>query len=353
MHNYILIAAQCAINGLEFWRFLAKVEKKIADKAEEAAKTHAEIAETQKNRQFIVRNLDALVNVLLHLMVHQEEDEEPDAWNVSTCAGECFKIVCTCVKDKILANQRLQLFLRENLTITQADWRRQEAAFLVFGILQEVISSGALGKSITTGIPILVHTLTNKDSYPMVRDSAAWALRRIAKFHFKAIPLPFLTGALTVVTNHICKDVPRVACHGVIFYAEFASGCEQVYGDSADNPLGREGVFTNIIKVLLATIKRPDWRQCDLRRTASEALTIVIENSPTSVAFLLPTKIWPLLVDTLNGTFASADKFDRETAQASLCASLNLTMCAIGKVLQTEPLESFNTVVTKQKTDTY
>ena len=173
MDNFLLIAAQCATNGLDFWSSLAEVEKNLADSAEEAAKTHADIAETHKNHQFIVRNLDALIDVMLQLMVNQEEDQEPDAVTVSVCAGLCFQSVCKCAKDKILANPRLKLFLRENLTIAQANWRRQEAAIMAFAILLEGISSSALGDSITTGIPILVHTLKNKDSKLLVRDPAA------------------------------------------------------------------------------------------------------------------------------------------------------------------------------------
>ena len=346
-----MIAAQCAMHGLDFWISLAEVENNLADKAEEASKTHAEIAEIHKNHQFIVRNLDALVDVLLRLLVHQEEDAEPDAWDVSACAGACFEGVCNCAKDKILANPRLQLFLRENLVIAHANWRRQEAAFLAFGALQEGISSRVLGNSLTTGIPILVHALENKDSKPMVRDSAAWALSRIAEFHFEAIPLPFLAQALTAATSLLCKDVPRVAFHGCTFCAKFASGCEQVYGDSAHNPLGREEVCTNIIKVLLATTKRPDLQQRGLR-TAFVAINVVIDKSPTSVAFLLFTQFWPEFVDTLNGTFAIADKIARETSQAMLCASLTETMKAITKVLQTKSPESVNAVVTKEKIDT-
>ena len=267
------------------------------------------------------------------------------------CAGVCFGLMSNCSKDQILGNKRLQQFLRNNLSAAQPDWRKQEASFIAFGALQEGCSSEALKNAIRKGMPILIQALKNKASKPLlVRDSAAWALSRICQFHFKVIPAPLLLKALEVVTQFLCKDVPRVAVHGCTFCFYFASDCEAVYGDSS--PLGKQDYFTRVIKVLLETTKRPDWQQSGLRMAAFESMNNVIDKSPKSVAFLLPKELWPLFVQQLNETFTFAgDKIAKETLQTLLCASLNQTMRAIEKVLQTKPPGNVDKVVTKKMAD--
>jgi len=343
----------CAINGLEFWNFLAEVEENLADKAAEAARNHVAVDETKKNHQFIVRNLNALIQIVLKLMETQEDDQESDAWNLSICAGVCFGLMSNCAKDQILKNPRLQQFFLEYFSGKVSSWRRQEACFIAFGALQEGVSSKGLEGMIKKVMPILMQALRNEAIKPLVRDSAAWALSRICQFNFRAIPRQLLAAALQVATDFLCvKAPPRVAVHGCTFCFYFASGCQAVYGDSKANPLGAQVLFTRIIRVLLETTKRPDWQQSGLRMAAFESMNIVIEKAPTSVAFLLPSKLWPLFVNTLKETRTSGgDKVARETLQTLLCASLNQTMRAIEKVLQTKSPATVNAVVTEGLAD--
>ena len=299
-----------------------------------------------------MRHLDYLVNIVLKLIIRQEEDQESDAWNLSICAGVCLSLVSNCAKDKILGQKNLQKFLGEHfLSGKPTSWRFQEAAFIAFGALQEGVSSAKLANAIRKGIDVLMLALKNKASKPMVRDSAAWALSRIAQFHFDVIPRPLLAAALKVATEYLCVDVPRVAVHGCTFCFYFASGCHEKFGDTEANPLANEKLFTTIVKVLLATTKRPDWQQSGIRMAAFETMNVVIDKAPTRVASLLPQTLWPLFVRTLTETSRSGDKIARETLQTLLCASLNQTMRAIEKVLQTKPPEFVNKVVTKEKAD--
>ena len=285
-------------------------------------------------------------------MEFQEEDQEPDAWNLSICAGVCFGLMANCAKDQVIKPKLLQFF-REHFSGKQTSWRRQEACFIAFGALQEGVSSEALKGMIQKVTPILLQALKNEAIKPLVRDSAAWALSRICQFHFEVIPNQLLRAALKVAAEFLCtKAPPRVAVHGCTFFFYFASGCQAVYGDTKENPLGKQEIFTRIIHVLLETTKRPDWNQSGLRMAAFESMNIVIEKAPNSVAFLLPNKLWPLFVQTLNTTFTSGgDNVAKETLQTLLCASLNQTMRAIEKVLQTKSPETVNAVITEDMAD--
>jgi importin subunit beta-1 len=78
-----------------------------------------------------------LIPVLMECLTKQEaEDQDEDAWNVSTAAGTCLALIATTVLDEVVPH--VMPFVRDN--ISSSNWRFREAAVLAFGTLMSLLT---------------------------------------------------------------------------------------------------------------------------------------------------------------------------------------------------------------------
>ncbi len=77
----------------------------------------------------VLHRLSVPYLILLYLIMKESEEQDEDAWNVSTAAGTCIALIANTVMDDIVPI--VMPFVRDN--INHQNWRFREAATLAFG----------------------------------------------------------------------------------------------------------------------------------------------------------------------------------------------------------------------------
>lgn len=246
-----------AMMAVEFWSTLCEVEMNLEDDV--------------VNYNYMAKVMPHLMPTLLTTLEKQNEDLDDEDWNLAAAAASAIGLIANTVEDKVV--EHVLPYVSGNAA--SPDWRKREAAIMAFGqILDGPQNEAAMAQVVQQALELLVNSLV--DAQDVVKDTAAWTLGRIAQFHPGA--LADLNTQIVPVLQNIMVAMdgcPKVAssCCAVIHHiaenrAEMANGAEW-FGPQFMNPM---------VEKLKILTDRPDWQEHNLRSSAFEALSMLVEN---------------------------------------------------------------------------
>eukprot|EP01089_Gocevia_fonbrunei_P015548 TRINITY_DN456_c0_g1_i1.p1 TRINITY_DN456_c0_g1~~TRINITY_DN456_c0_g1_i1.p1 ORF type:complete len:855 (-),score=233.22 TRINITY_DN456_c0_g1_i1:89-2653(-) len=311
-----------ALQAIEFWATVCDVEIDIIIDTEECAMM--KIMPERTCQHFIKGAVRYLVPVLCDQLTKQEDDQEEDAWNVATAAGNCLSLIASTVTDEIV--QYVMPFVQKN--IAQQDWHLREAAVLAFGSILEGPRAPMIKELVKEAATPNVLLSKLKDPVVLVRDTTAWTLGRICQYH----PVSIVSRLNDIVSISIqaLSDEPRVAskiCWAIHNLAEAYEDYEET-GTTALSPY-----FAQIMETLLRTTDRDDADESYLRASAYECMNVMIQNSGQDVQKMVVGLV-PVYLERLQNTFnvsvlGGADKETLCELQGHLCGALRACTLAL------------------------
>ena len=138
------------------------------------------------------------------LTKHQYEEYDIDDLTLPMTSSICITSIA-----KLLGIETLPILMPLiNEHITSQDWKFQEASIMALSAILEN-PTNAIYEVIIQAIPVLLNMLQNHSKIA-VRDSAAWTLGRIVKFHPHPV-YPHAQQILNIIGNFILnKGPPRI-----------------------------------------------------------------------------------------------------------------------------------------------
>jgi importin subunit beta-1 len=238
------------------------------------------------------------------MLYAQEDGQDEDSYNKSTEAAACLASIANTITDDILP--RVVPWVQAQ--ISSQNWHQREAAVMAFGCIMEGPSDAHLAQYIHQGVMDTLIMYLN-DSEDLVKNSAAWTIRRITEFASTAIN-PLVTPLCGKLIEALNASEPATANH--LCWAIHNMGqnvrkmCEQYNTPlPPKNPLSP--VLMNLIKCLVDKADHNDANEagCGLRATAYEALNVIISTADEEAvqSFIVPT-VLPMFGERLNATFA-------------------------------------------------
>lgn len=165
--------------AVEFWSTLCDEEMLIMDEITEHASYNS--PPPRECKGYIKAAVKFLVPVLTEAMTKQEDDADPEDWNLAMAAGSCLNLCANTVEDEIVPH--VMPFIQNN--IHSNDWKFKEAALFAFGSIMEGPMT-YIRTVIPSTIPFMLTTL--KDASLEVRDTTAWTLCKSLKQKYFSMP---------------------------------------------------------------------------------------------------------------------------------------------------------------------
>ncbi|KAJ1446132.1 armadillo-type protein [Pelagophyceae sp. CCMP2097] len=308
-----------AMMAVEVWATLSEEEIELLDD------------ESASCQNYLAAAAGHILPVLLEsCLLKQDEAADEDAWNVAAAGAVCLGLVAQAVGDA--AVPAVLAFVEGN--ILHADWRRREAATMAFGQLLEGPSTAALAGPVQTAMEVLIRSLS--DAHTLVKDTAAWALARVCELHAASIPPGHLHPLVERLALALRDASARVAAQACFALHNLAQAFEAHQSEAQTNALSP--FFAALLRQLLETTERSDWREHHLRVQAYEAVNVLIQHhAPDARAAVL--EALQLILVRLEATFSTRvnsqdDCDDRDQLQALLCSVLQVSIRAVGKDVQ-------------------
>lgn len=265
-----------ALQGIEFWSNVCEEEIDLAIEASEAADEGR--PPTRISMHYAKGAVQYLMPLLTHCLMKQDESDDDDEWNECKAAGVCLMLLATCCEDGIIPYALP--FIQDN--IRHPDWRRRDAAVMLFGSILEGADSTATKPLADTAMTALIQMLN--DQSVAVRDTTAWTIGRVCENASEVALSPqYLEPLLTELIKGLTME-PRVAAN--VCWA-LTSLTQAAYSQAQNMNPGNEPetyclsrYFEAIVAKLLETTERPDGIVSNLRGAAYEALMEMMKNSP-------------------------------------------------------------------------
>jgi len=302
-----------ALQAVEFWSTICDVEIDVLMEIDECAAL--KVQPSRQCQNFIKGAMKFLIPVLEEALTKQEEEQEEDAWNVSTAAGTCLGLIANTVLDDVVSV--VMPFVQKH--INDGNWRLREAAILAFGSILEGPTGYIISELVAQAVPILLVHM--RDQVMLVKDTTAWTLGRICQLHPQAVTSK-LTDLIRVLLESL-KDEPRIAAKVCWAIHNLAEAQEE----AADKQTAAlSPYFQALVENLLQVTEREDADESYLASSSYEALCLLIQNSAKdcgkSIQLLLP-----VFLSRLEQTFAmevvsNDDKEARSELQGHLCGAL-------------------------------
>jgi importin subunit beta-1 len=302
-----------AQQAVEFWSTLCDEEMTIMEEISEH--TSFNMPPPRECKGYIKAAVKFLVPVLTEAMTKQEDDADPEDWNLAMAAGSCLNLCANTVEDEIVPH--VMPFIQNN--IHSNDWKFKEAALFAFGSIMEGPMT-YIRTVIPSTIPFMLTTL--KDNSLEVRDTTAWTLSRICHMHHQCIGshMDSLVKALGESLNDDARVVKHV-CFGIL---KLAAAYEEDPDNSPFTPY-----FTNFINALLATANKADnVGDINLRLSVYETVNAIItaaseKNYPNIEQFI------PMFLQQLEATLQTAQDQTEQAAQNEVKGLLCSTLMVI------------------------
>lgn len=320
---------QVALQALEFWSTVAEEEMELLDEAADYRDRGEAVPEDRQCMRYIAGALEHLAPMLTEVMAKQDEDADEDTWNLSMAAGTCLTLVANTIEDLVVP--AIMPFVHAN--IKSDNWRLREAATMAFSTILDGPSPESIGPYVNQSIPVLLAALS--DPHPMVKDSSAWTLGRICDLHVRSIPTETFPTLVTSLGGILMKESPRVSAQACFALHNLAAAFE---GDEAAKVNGTNALspyMATLLQTLLQVADREGSDEANLRVTAFEAITVLIQNSaPDCKAILL--QLLPVIVERLNQSFSmpvltNDDRELKEGLQGLLCGVIQVICLKITK----------------------
>jgi len=320
---------QVALQALEFWSTVAEEEMELLDVAADYTDRGEAIPEDRQCMRYIAGALDHLAPMLTEVMAKQDEDADEDTWNLSMAAGTCLTLVANTIEDAVVP--AIMPFVQAN--IKSENWRLREAATMAFSFILDGPSPESLGPYVNQSISVLLAALS--DPHPMVKDSSAWTLGRICDLHVRSIPSETFPILITSLGEILMKETPRLSAQACFALHNLAAAFEgdvsaKVTGTNALSPY-----LPTLLQTLLQVAEREGSDEANLRVTAFEAITVLIQNSAPDMKPVL-LQLLPAIVDKLNLSFSipvltNDDKEQKEGLQGLLCSVIQVICIKVMK----------------------
>ena len=303
------------LQALEFWTSVCEEE---AERIYEAEEGNTE----QPSKGYMTQVCPHLVPLLLEALTKQDDDQTEDTWNISQAAAVCLKHSAQAVRDEIVA--LVMPFVTGN--IQHENWWLREASCMSFGCILDGPSKESLAPLVNEAIPIMLGKLT--DANVIVRDTSAWSLGGIAEHHGTLlVPGEPLNQYIGMLMNSL-KDAPRVAYQACYALHELSSVWANDESYEETYPLSP--AFGPMIQAMLETSKRPDASEANLRPSAYNAISTIIENSATDCREST-LQLLPVIMEELRLSFtAGLNPNEQLELQGALCGILNNIIQKLG-----------------------
>lgn len=317
---------EIALQGIEFWSNVCEEEIDLSIELSEAAE--AGHPPQRLSMYYAKGAVEFLMPLLTQCLMKQEEHDDEDEWNVCKAAGVCLMLLATCCEDTIIP--QAVPFIQENIKHT--DWRRRDAAVMLFGSILEGADTTSTKSLADTAMGALIQMLN--DSSVVVRDTTAWTIGRVCENASAAALNPqYLQPLLHELVKALSME-PRVAtnvCWALSSLAQAAYEQAQM-GDSSKTPetYALSPYFEGVITKLLQATERVDGMQSNLRGAAYEALMEMMKNAPNdcytwvqSMTMIILQRIQSILEMSQHAMSASLqEKNAFYDLQCLLCATL-------------------------------
>ena len=318
-----------ALAALEFWNSICDVEIMLAIDEIEDGEENQEHMPQHFIRQAKVVLLPVLFEAMTTQGAYSEHESELEEWTLAMAAGTCVTLCAQVLQDDILESA-LEFV---NANFADRDWKRREAAVLAYGSVMEGPSSQRLEPLVQQSFQHLCKAL-NDDSIA-VRDSTAWTIGRIAAFHTRCV-LPLLgtpdqPGLMNLLLEKL-GDVPRVASFVCFAIHEIARNMKTCLNSTAslttsesqttETPL--DPFLSQVASALLQAAQKPDAMEGNLRQSAFEALSEVVEAvAPTPACLNVIEVVMKELIVWLEHSFTLPMCEEICQVQGLICGCLN------------------------------
>ena len=298
---------EVCLQAIEFWITICETELDLHE-----AMSHNETPEF-KNMAYAAGAAKFLIPLFWsHCLLKQDETADEDDFIPTFAAGTCIQKLSLVVDDSIV--EIVMPYVSQN--IQQTEWRQVEAATLIFGSILEGRDPEGPIKEALSGqvVPFLLRQMSYE--HPLIKDTTAWCLGRIAEFHPQRA-LEFGDPILKTMETALKDPLPRnakKACYPIHFLAVACKTTDSL-----------SPYYKSLIQSLLCTADRPDANQNSLRIIALETMNAIIENCTPedreSIGFV--KELLNNLLQRMSQCMA-ADFTDRDALLAQLCASLGI-----------------------------
>lgn len=250
---------------VEFWSTICEEEIDIAFELSQFP------GSPLKCYNFALASLKDVVPTLLKLLTRQNEDFEDDDWNVSMSAGVCLQLFAQNCGDAIL--EPVLQYVEQN--ITDADWRKREAAVMAFGSIMDGPSKDQKTYYIHQALPAVLNLMN--DQSLQVKETAAWCIGRIADIVIDAIDnQDHLPGVIRSCVTGL-GDHPKIATNCAWTIINLV---EQL-AEQSPSPI--YNYYPVLVDTLITAANKTD-NDFNARASAFSALTTIVECSNNEVA---------------------------------------------------------------------
>lgn len=313
-----------ALQAVEFWSTLAEEEIELTDMAQELAETGQTPPPESVCVGYVKAALEHLCPLLTDTLLKQDEDVEidDDVWNISMSGATCLTLVASCAEDAIVPF--IMPFVQSN--IQSPEWRNREAATMAFSSILEGPSSASIGNYVNQAIPVLLGALSDQND--LVKDTTAWTIGRICDLHVRSIPEETFPTLVNGLASKLMGESPRVASQSAYAIHNLAAAFAD---DNAAETSGTNALspyMSDLLQTLLQVVDREDASEANLRISAFEAISVLIQHSAPDVKPIL-MQLLPAIIDRLSKSFDMAvmtndDKEQKEGVQGLLCGLIQV-----------------------------
>jgi importin subunit beta-1 len=311
-----------AKQAIEFWSTLCEVEMEMLDEEEDFSSRGVPLE--RPCVRYVTAAVEHLGPVLLETLAKQDEeaDSEDEHYDVSMAGAMCLSLVAQTVEDLVVPV--IMPFVTTN--IQNENWRLREAATMAFACILDGTSADAIGSVVNQSIPVLLNALS--DSHVMVRDTSAYAIGRICDLHIRSIPAETLPLLINGLMSKLLTESTRVSAQACSALHNLANAFA---GDDAAAQLGTNALSQYIpalLETLLKTADREDADDHNLRVSAIEALSVLVQYSAPDVQPVL-LQLLPVVVQRLYNAFSiqaltQEDRDRKEGLQGLWCALIQV-----------------------------
>lgn len=318
-----------ALQALEFWSTVAEEEIELLDEQADYNDRNEPVPEDRECMRYIAGALEHLAPMLTEVMAKQDEDSDEDTWNLSMAAGTCLTLVANTIEDLVVP--AVMPFVQAN--IKSEAWRMREAATMAFSAILDGPGPDAIGPYVNQSISVLLTAL--HDPHPMVKDSSAWTLGRICDLHVRSIPTETFPTLVTSLQGILMTESPRVSAQACFAIHNLAAAFENDEAAASSGTNALSTYMPTLLQTLLQVADREGSDEANLRVTAFEAVTVLIQHSaPDCKPILL--QLLPVIVDRLSKSFSmpvltNDDREIKEGLQGLLCGVVQVICMKVNK----------------------
>lgn len=277
--------ASVGLQAIEFWSAVAEHETMILDAEQEERQAEPYLG-------FTLGALPHLIQDLCGTLLKQDEDEDNESLAMAQAAGSCIRLMSVTVGDDIVP--LIQPFIQQS--IGHPEWRHRDGGIVAFGSILEGTQAQMM-PLISECMPTLLERMG--DESIVVRDSTAWALGRVVKFHPEIVDGSNVAVLIQRMVDCLGQEA-RVVRHVCWVLNNIAEAFTFVDGPSS--PLSP--YFKIILDGLMGVIQRPnDDTQFTFRLHAYEAMNALLSAAPQDCYGHIQ-EVFPLFFTELSGTLS-------------------------------------------------